>query len=148
MRRLGLFLWLSQTMLVALVPFARAADPASADDFLLVLAAAPYPLEILAYCHSIVAPDAALQDAGRAWNEHNGEMLANVEKKAEAVAIPAEIRRQADEAALKNIEATVAAQFDKPAFCGTIARLIDSGYYDIDRRADLKDALKRIFGVD
>ena len=37
-------------------------------------------------------------------------------------------------------------QGDKPAYCDTLARVVDSGAYDIDQRADLREPLKRIFG--
>jgi len=48
--------------------------------------------------------------------------------------------------ALATIEAVVASQADKPAYCRVIAKIIASGYYDIDRRSDLAPALKRVFG--
>jgi hypothetical protein len=127
---------------------AFAAEPASPDDFLAVLSAAPYPLQLMAYCHTVVARDDAVLAAGRGWNERNGEMLANIEKLAAPLAISADTRRKADEAALTGIAALVGSRSDKPAYCATIAKLVDAGYYDIDRRADLKDALKRIFGRD
>ena len=127
---------------------AFAAEPASREDFLAVLSAAPYPLQLMAYCHGVVAKDDAVHAAGRGWNERNGEMLANIEKALAPSEIPAEVRRKADETALAGIVALVGTQADKTAYCATIARLIDAGYYDIDRRADLKDALKRIFGKD
>jgi hypothetical protein len=125
---------------------AVAAEPASRDDFLAVLSAAPYPLQLMAYCHGAVAKDDAVLAAGRGWNERNGEMLANIENLAAPAGISADVRREAEEGALAGIVALVGTQADKPAYCAAIARLIDAGYYDIDRRADLKDALKRIFG--
>jgi hypothetical protein len=134
--------------MLAATTVANAAEPATAEDFLTVLSAAPYPLELMAYCYGAVAKDDAVLAAGRGWNERNGEMLANIGKKAAPLGLSAETRRQADARTLAGIEALVGSQPDKPAYCTTIARLVESGYYDIDRRADLRDALKRIFGVD
>ncbi len=75
-------------------------------------------------------------------------LLANIEARAKpAAAIPDDVRRKADEASLAAIRETVAGQGDKAAYCRTIAHVVDSGAYDIDQRADLKDALKRIFAV-
>ena len=46
------------------------------------------------------------------------------------------------------IRRLAARQYDKPAWCRTIAQVIDGGAYDIDRRSDLEAPLKRIFGRD
>ena len=62
--------------------------------------------------------------------------------------VPADVRRQADEASLAAIRRLAARQYDKPAWCRTLAQVIDSGAYDIDRRSDLEAPLKRIFGRD
>jgi hypothetical protein len=115
------------------------------DDLLTVLAAALYPLEIMAYCHREVAHDPAFLDAGRQWSERNGALLANLEDKAKAAGVPEGARRTADEQALAAIKAAVAGQADKPAYCRFVARVIDGGYYDIDQRDDLKPALKPHF---
>ncbi len=115
-------------------------------DYLLAVSAAPWPLEILAYCYDTVAKDADVREAGRQWNERNGKLLANIEARAKAAALADDVRRKADEASLAAIRDTVDGQGDKAAYCRTIARVVDSGAYDIDQRADLKDALRRIFG--
>ena len=127
---------------------ARAQSPASPEDFLRVLAQAPWPLEILAYCYSTVERDPALQETGRQWRGRNGALLANIEKRADTAAIPPEVRQRADEASLAAIRDTLARQGDRPGYCRTIARVVDSGAYDIDQRKDLQAALKRIFGRD
>jgi hypothetical protein len=120
---------------------------ATAEDFLAVLTKAPWPLEMLAWCHREVAPEAALQVAGKQWQARNGALFANIEAMAEG-RIPPDIRRAADQASLAAIADTVNRQADRPAYCLQIARVVDSGAYDIDQRADLRDALKRIFGKD
>ena len=126
--------------------FAAAQSTASAEDYLQVLAAAPWPLEILAYCYSEVNKDPALQDAARQWGDRNGGLFATLEDKAKSVAIPPEIRQQADQVSRDAIRDLVDRQGDKPAYCDTLARVVDSGAYDIDQRADLREPLKRIFG--
>jgi hypothetical protein len=129
-------------------PSAHAQSSATPEDFLRVLVQAPWPLQILAYCYSEVERDPGFQETGRQWNARNAALYANVEKLSEAMAIPPEVRQRADEASLAAIRDTVARQGDKPGYCHTIARVIDSGAYDIDQRKDLQDALKRIFGRD
>ncbi len=141
-------------MLAALFLWAGAGDvpaagpTATPEDFLQVLAAAPWPLQILAYCHAEVAPDPSLRDIGRRWNERNGGLLATIEERAAAAGIPEDVRRQADEASLAGIVALAARQSDKAAWCATIARVVDSGAYDIDQRTDLRELLKRILGIE
>ena len=72
--------------------------------------------------------------------------MRTVEEKAAGVDIPADVRRQADAASLAAIRRLIARQYDKPAWCRTMAEVIDGGAYDVDRRSDLDAALKRIFG--
>jgi hypothetical protein len=120
---------------------------ATAEDFLAVLTKAPWPLEMLAWCHREVAPDAGVQQAGRQWQARNGALLANIEAMAQG-RVPPEIRKAADEASLAAIAAAVRAQAEQAAYCRQIARVVDSGAYDIDQRADLREALERIFGKD
>ncbi len=127
---------------------ALAAEPPTAEDYLRVLTNGPWPLEILAYCYATVDKDPAFQDVGRRWQARNGGLLQTVAAKAAAVAIPADVRRQADEASLAAIRRLADRQYDKAAWCRTLAQVIDGGAYDIDRRSDLAAALKRIFGRD
>ncbi len=135
----------SLTLALAVAP-AAAQSTATPEDFLRVLTAAPWPLQILAYCYREVAQDPALQETGRQWNARNGALLANIETLAKSADIPPDIRLKADDASLAAIAATVARQFDKRAYCSTIAGVVDGGAYDIDQRKDLEPALKRIFG--
>jgi hypothetical protein len=58
------------------------------------------------------------------------------------------VRRQADEASLAAIGKLAGRQYDKAAWCRTLAQVIDGGAYDVDRRSDLEAPLKRIFGRD
>jgi hypothetical protein len=113
-----------------------------------VLTNGPWPLEILAFCYSSVDKDAAFQGAGQRWRSRNDGLLKTVEDKAAGLDIPADVRRQADEASLKAIRRLADRQYDKAAWCRTMAQVIDAGAYDIDRRSDLAEALKRIFGRD
>ena len=122
--------------------------PPSPEDYLRVLTDGPWPLEILAFCYSTIDRDPALQQVGARWRERNDGLLATVAEKAAGVGIPADVRRKADEASLAAIRRLAARQYDKPAWCRTIAQVIDRGAYDIDRRSDLEVALKRIFGRD
>lgn len=131
-------------LLGAAMPAAAAAPP-TPDDYLSVLSAGPWPLEILAYCYATVARDASLQDVGRRWRQRNDGLIATVSRKAAGV-VPDDVRRAADAASLAAIRRLVARQYDKPAWCGMMARVIDGGAYDVDRRSDLAPALKRIFG--
>ncbi len=128
---------------------ARAAivvEPPTPDDYLTVLSNGSWPIEILAYCYSTVDKDPALQAVGQRWRQRNGGLMATVSAKAAAVDIPADIRRAADAATLSAIQRLVAGQADKAAWCRMIGGVIDSGAYDVDRRSDLQDPLKRIFG--
>ncbi len=143
--------WLRHLMLAAALisaPVARAAAPPSAEDYLRVLANGPWPLEILAYCYATVDKDPFFREVGTRWRARNDGLLATVAQKAADVDIPDAVRRAADAAALGAIERLVGRQYDKPAWCRTIAGVIDGGAYDIDRRSDLAAALKRIFGRD
>ena len=124
-----------------------AAEPPSAADYLSVLANGPWPLEMLAYCYSAIGRDPAFQAVGARWRERNDGLLATIEAQATAFAIPPDIRRAADEASLAAIRRLAARQYYKPAWCRTMAQVIDGGAYDIDRRSDLEAALKRIFGM-
>lgn len=136
-------------ILVALIlgaTAARAAEPPSAEDYLRVLANGPWPLELLAYCYARVDRDPALREVGTRWRTRNDGLLAAVADKAAEAAIPEAVRRQADEAALAAIRRLAGRQYDQPAWCRMLARVIDGGAYDIDRRSDLEAALKRIFG--
>jgi len=134
--------------LVALSAARPAAEPAADhDDLLAVVSAALYPVEIMAYCHREVAADPQFRDVGEAWNARNGGLLATLQDKAAAAGVSDAERRAADARALTDIEAAVTTAADRAAYCRLIARLIDGGYYDIDQRADLKPALKRIFGA-
>ena len=133
--------------LVALPGVRPAAEPeANRDDLNAVVSAALYPVEIMAYCHRAVVADPQFRDVGEAWNGRNGDLLATLEDKAAAAGVTDAARRAADERALAEITAAVGGAADQAAYCRLIARLIDGGYYDIDQRADLKPALKRIFG--
>ena len=143
---MGKALRLVAVAIVAGPAFAQVPD--DTDDLLAVLAAALYPVEMMAYCHSEVAADPGYRDAGAQWSERNGALLATLEDRAKAAAVPDEARRAADEQALAAIAAAVASQADKPAYCRFAAAIIDGGYYDIDQRADLKPALRRIFGME
>ena len=125
---------------------AMAAEPPTAGDYLTVLSNGSWPIEILAYCYSTVAKDPALQAVGQRWRRRNDGLLATVSAKAAAVDIPADIRRAADAATLSAIRRLIASQADQPAWCRMMGDVIDSGAYDIDRRTDLRDPLKRIFG--
>ena len=135
----------------ALVPGAAAAfaaEPPSAEDYLRVLVNGPWPLEMLAFCYSAIDKDPAFQDVGQRWRARNDGLIKTVADKAVGVDIPADVRRQADEASLKAIRRLADRQYDKAAWCRTVAEVIDRGAYDIDRRSDLEAALKRIFGRD
>jgi hypothetical protein len=127
---------------------AAAAEPPTAEDYLRVLVNGPWPLEMLAYCYSTIDKDAAFQQIGVRWRARNDGLLGTVEAKALSVAIPADVRRQADEASLAAIRRLADRQYDKAAWCRTVAAVIDRGDYDLDRRSDLEDGLKRIFGRD
>ena len=129
-------------------PVVLAAEPPSPEDYLSVLTDGPWPLEILAFCYATIDHDPALQAVGARWRARNDGLLQTVEAKAAAVDIPADVRRQADEASLAAIRRLAGRQYDKPAWCRTLAHVIDSGAYDIDRRSDLEAPLKRIFGRD
>ncbi len=124
-----------------------ASEPPTPEDYLRVLSDGPWPLEILAFCYSTIDKDPAFQDVGRRWRARNDGLLATVAGKAGDVVTP-EVRRAADEASLAGIRRLAGQQYDKPAWCRTIARVIDGGAYDVDRRSDLEGPLKRIFGRD
>ena len=89
-----------------------------------------------------------MQATGKRWRARNDGLLQTVEAKAASCRFPADVRRQADEASLAAIRRLAGRQYDKPAWCRTLAQVIDSGAYDIDRRSDLEAPLKRIFGRD
>jgi hypothetical protein len=146
MRAIPAILLLAAILSAGPVRAATIAEPPTPDDYLTVLGNGSWPIEILAYCYSTAAKDPALQAVGQRWRERNGGLLATVSAKAAAVDIPADIRRAADAASLAAIRRLVAGQADKPAWCRMIADVIDSGAYDLDRRTDLRDPLKRIFG--
>jgi len=137
---------LAAVLIAAIAGTASAESPA--DDLLAVLAAALYPFQVMAYCHRDVAPEPAFRDAGAGWSERNGALLAEIEGRALAAAVPDDARRQADETALTAIAAAVASQADPADYCRLIARIVEAGYYDIDQRQDLQPALKRIFTVE
>jgi hypothetical protein len=128
-------------------PAALAAEPPTPEDYLRILTDGPWPLEILAFCYATIDHDPALQATGKRWRARNDGLLATVAAKAGDI-VPADVRRQADEASLAAIRRLAARQYDKPAWCRTLAQVIDSGAYDIDRRSDLEAPLKRIFGRD
>jgi hypothetical protein len=141
--------WLRRLMLAAVMvagPAAAATEPPTAEDYLRVLTNGPWPLEILAFCYSTVSEDAALREVGQRWRARNDGLLAAVAQKAASGEIPDDLRRAADDASLKAIRRLAGRQYDKAAWCRTIADVIDSGAYDVDRRSDLDAALKRIFG--
>ena len=125
---------------------ARAAEPPTPEDYLRVLTDGPWPLEILAFCYATIDRAPALQATGKRWRRRNDGLIRTIEEKAASFAIPADIRRQADEASLAAIRRLAARQYDKAAWCRTLAQVIDGGVYDIDRRSDLEAPLKRIFG--
>jgi hypothetical protein len=126
-----------------------AAEPgAERDDLLAVVSTALYPIEVMAYCHRDVVADPVFRSVGEAWNARNGGLLATLDDRAKAAGVTDAARRAADEQALTDIEAAVAGAADKAAYCRFVAKVIDGGYYDIDQRADLKPALKRIFGTE
>jgi hypothetical protein len=116
-----------------------------ADDLLSVVSAALYPVEVLAYCHSAVEADRAFENAGDGWTQRNDALLTMLDERAQAAGIDDGARRSADAQALADIKATVDAQSDKSGYCRFIARYVEAGYYDIDQRADLRPALRRIF---
>ncbi len=141
--------WLRHLIVAAAVVSGSAAwpaEPPSAEDYLRVLTNGPWPLEILAFCYSTVDKEPLFREAGGRWRARNDGLLASVEAKSAVIDIPADVRRAADAAALAAIRRLVARQYDKPAWCRTIAAVIDGGAYDVDRRSDLEGPLKRIFG--
>ncbi len=141
--------WLRRLVLAAATvagPVALASEPPAPEDYLRVLTNGPWPIEILAFCYATIDRDAAFQAVGARWRARNDGLLASVEQKAAGLAISPDIRRKADEAALAAIRRLAARQYDKAAWCRTIAGVIDRGAYDLDRRRDLEPALKRIFG--
>ena len=141
--------WLRPLALIAVlvsISASAASAPPSAEDYLKVLTNGPWPLEILAFCYSTIDKDPTFQAVGKRWRERNDGLLRTVEDKAASVDIPAQVRRKADEASLAAIRRLAARQYDKPAWCRTLAQVIDGGAYDIDRRSDLEAPLKRIFG--
>ncbi len=127
---------------------AAAAEPPAPEDYLRVLADGPWPLEILAVCYATIDRDPGLQQVGARWRARNDGLLKTIEEKAAGATIPADVRRQADQASLAAIRRLAARQYDKPAWCRTVAQVIDGGAYDLDRRKDLAAPLKRIFGRD
>ena len=143
--------WLRCLLLATVLlsgPAAFAAEPPTPADYLRILTDGPWPLEILAFCYATIDKDPAFQAVGARWRERNDGLIRTIEEKAASVAIPADIRRQADEASLAAIRRLIARQYDKAAWCRTLAQVIDGGAYDIDRRSDLQAPLKRIFGRD
>ncbi len=131
---------------LASTPVLAANAPPTPEDYLRVLTNGPWPLEILALCYSTIDRDPAFQEVGARWRARNDGLLETVADKAAGVDIPAQIRRQADAASLAAIRRLAARQYDKAAWCRTMAHVIDGGAYDVDRRSDLEAALKRIFG--
>ena len=148
MNHLGALAAVATLAFVALPATAAADRHALTDDLAAVLGAVLYPVQLMAYCHGEIAAEPGFLAAGRQWNARNWRLLANIEERAAAVAVSDEVRRTADEATLAAIVTVVASQADRPAYCRLIAKVIESGYYDIDRRADLAPALKRIFQTD
>ena len=108
----------------------------------------PWPLEILAFCYSTIDKIRPCRRRASAGVSAMTVCLPTVAEKAGSIAFPADVRRQADEASLDAIRRLAARQYDKAAWCRTLAQVIDSGAYDIDRRSDLEAPLKRIFGRD
>jgi hypothetical protein len=125
-----------------------AGEPPTPEDYLRVLVNGPWPLEILAFCYNAVDRDPAFQAAGRRWRSRNDGLIKTVADRAAGVDIPADVRRQADEASLNAIRRLVDRQYDKAAWCRTMSAVIDGGAYDVDRRSDLEGPLKRVFGRD
>jgi hypothetical protein len=116
------------------------------DDLRLVLTRALYPVQLMAYCWREVDDADDFVATGRAWHERNFELLAILEDRGRDAAIDGDVRRQADIEALATMHKTVAGQHDGGAYCRTIMRIINGGYYDIGQRRDLEEPLKRIFG--
>lgn len=116
-----------------------------ADDLAFVLTRALYPVQLMAWCWREVDKAPEIAAAADGWTERNGDMLENLETMGTAAGVTAEVRNAADVETLATIEATVAGQYDAAAYCRTMARLIDEGRFDLDRRADLEEPLKRIF---
>ena len=139
---------LAALALAALQASAAADQHAPSNDLSTVLGAVLYPLQLMAYCHREIAAEPAFLAAGRQWNAVNWQLLADLEARAAAAAVSDAAWRAADEATMAAIVAVVASQADRPAYCRVIAKVIESGYYDIDRRADLAPALRRIFKAD
>jgi hypothetical protein len=129
---------------VASASRSAAPDPA---DIATVLDSALYPVEVMAYCYGAVDPDPAFQAAGQGWLDRNAGLLAMVRTLATKVGVSDTARPEADRQALADIEKAVAGQGDPVAYCQLIARVIQSGQYDLNVRADLRDPLKRIFAT-
>ena len=138
-------LWLA--LALAHTPVVASGDERS-DDLTTVLGDVLYPIQLMSYCWSEVEQDQAFLDAGRTWNMRNWELLANIEALGRAAGVSDASRRESDESSLVAITATVSGQRDRAAYCRTLARIVDEGYFDIDQREDLRLPLKRIFGVD
>jgi hypothetical protein len=113
-------------------------------DLLMVLNAALYPVEIMAYCYGAVGPEADYQAAGTGWVMRNGDLLARIEALAEVAGVPDEPRVAADKQTLADIEKLVASQADPAAYCELIGGVVNAGQFDLTIRADLQPALKRI----
>ena len=118
------------------------------DDLTRVLGGALYPVQLMAYCWREVAQDQAFLDAGRGWNARNWELLANIEALGREAGVSDAARRQIDQTTLAAIAEAVSGRYDRTAYCRTLARVVEEGFFDIDRREDLRAPLKRIFGLD
>jgi len=122
---------------------------ATADDLRLVLARALYPVQVLSFCAFAVGEDPLYRDIARDWNERNAGLLSNVER-LNAVAVEAgggfadALRAEADVATLAEVVEAVSSGGE--AWCDAVARLTDEGRFDLDRREDLEEPLKRLFG--
>ena len=133
-------------LLAALTAAATALADERAGNLAFVLGRALYPVQLMAFCFLEVEGDPAFRDAADGWNERNGGLFATLEAEGETAGVDDAARASADAAALREIEATVSARADGAAYCHAIARLIEEGRFDIDRREDLEAPLKRIFG--
>jgi hypothetical protein len=87
-------------------------DPA---DLLMVLNAALYPVEVMAYCYRVVAPDPAFQAAGNGWVMRNGDLLGRLQALATTAGISNDQRLVSDRQTLADIEKLVGRQTDQAA---------------------------------
>lgn len=125
------------------------AQPSSDDDLRLVLTRALYPVQVLSFCAVSVGDDPLYRDIARDWNERNAGLLSNIERLNSAAVgagrgFPDSERAEADVETL--VEIVEAVSSGGAEWCRTVARLTDEGRFDLDRREDFEEPLKRLFG--